>query len=339
MSSLCCSDPWIYHLTDSSYDSPENELDNSSGGSPGFCNRRRVPSKPRQGSYDSILTFSDYDQDNDPDRRHAQTILSPLGRSRGLDPDISSPDIPTMDNSSLDGRHRLRRRSEPAIAYLSKLQPRISIQADDDEEDHDGEDASGKPGSHTDFRDRDRRGEYGLTLLSGRSADLEASCSSLSSDPISPAPTRSSLDSLDSIGSFNAGSTRQGLNPPKTHLLSTSSSSLSVSSALTSVGLTDQGTCPKDTQPKEPVNWGGTLKGCRGLHPNSWLKKDRRLSLTQQDNLEKEEEDKTGVSKRLTLLHETGAVDRNTHLIYFCQFIFNHSKIGKRTALLCSCDK
>ncbi|CAK6971063.1 rho GTPase-activating protein 20-like [Scomber scombrus] len=278
------SDPWIYHLTDSSYD----ELDNSSGGSPGFCNRRRVPSKPLQGSYDSILTFSDYDQDNDPDRRHAKTMLSPLGRSRGPDPDISSPDL-TTDNSStdrlsLDGRHRPRRRSEPAIAYLSKLQPRISRTADEDD---DGEDVSGKPGSHTDFRGRDRRGggEYGLNLLRGRSADLEASCSSLSSDPISPAPTRSSLDSLDSLYRDQAGATGRGLNPPKTHV---PSSSLSVSSALTSAGLTD-------SQPKESVN-RGTLKGCRGLHPNSWLKKDRRLSLTQQDNLEKEkeEEDKTG---------------------------------------------
>ncbi|KAK1876468.1 Rho GTPase-activating protein 20 [Dissostichus eleginoides] len=44
---------------------------------------------------------------------------------------------------------------------------------------------------------------------------------------------------------------------------------------------------------KEALNWG-TLKVCRGLHPNSWLKKGRKLSLTQQDNVEKEEDDKTG---------------------------------------------
>ncbi|GLD64833.1 rho GTPase-activating protein 20-like protein [Lates japonicus] len=63
------------------------------------------------------------------------------------------------------------------------------------------------------------------------------------------------------------------------------------------------GTSPKDSPPKEPLNWG-TLKACRGLHPNSWLRKDRRLSLTQQDNLDKEEEDKTGggpTEKLLTL--------------------------------------
>lgn len=296
VSSLCSTDPWIYPLTDSSYDSPENELDNSSGGSPGFCNRRLLPSKPLQGSYDSILTFSDHD--DHLDRRHAQTILSPLGRSRGQEPDISSPDIPTITTSStldclsMDGRHRLRRRSEPAIVYMSKLQSCISRTAD---EDQDGEEELSKKAlTHTGLRGA---GDSGLNLLSPRS-DLEASCSSLSSDPISPAPTRSSLDSLDSLSSDHTLASKWGLNPPKTSTSSSpsvSSSLFSVGSALTCSGLTDQGTCPKETAPKEPLNWG-TLKGCRGLHPNSWLRKDRRLSLTQQDNLEKEEDDKTGVS-------------------------------------------
>lgn len=315
------SDSWVYPLTDSSYDSPENELDNSSGGSPGFCSRRRLPSKPLQGSLESILTFSDLDQDADPDRHHTHTNLSPLGRTRGRrqDPDLSCHDVPTVDTSStldslsLDGRHRLRRRSEPAIAYATKFRPCVSGSTDGatgEDEDSD-EELSKKPSSHTHSRGQGRRsgGESGLNLLGVSSAALEASSSSFSSTPNSPVPTRSSLDSLDSLSSNHAWATRRGPNPPKTHVPSTSSSlsvssaSFTVSSALTSSGHPDQGTGPKDSPPKEPLNWG-TLKGCRGLHPNSWLKKDRRLSLTQQDNLEKEEEDKTGggpTDKTITL--------------------------------------
>ncbi|XP_035533956.1 LOW QUALITY PROTEIN: rho GTPase-activating protein 20-like [Morone saxatilis] len=316
------SDSWIYPLTDSSYDSVENELDNSSGGSPGFCSRRQFRSKPLQGSLDSILTFSDYEQDTDPDVHRTQTDsphglkLHPLGRTRGRrqDPDLSSPsqDAATVDASStldlpsLDGRHRQRRRSEPAIAYLAKFGPCASGSTGEDEDGE--EELSQKPSSHS-----HSSGETALNLLSVRSAALEASSSSLSSTPTSPAPTGSSLNSLDSLHSLHspisdhAWATRRELNPTKTPPPSNSSSlsvpSSTVSSALTSGGLPDPGTCPKGSPPKEPLNWG-TLKGCRGLHPNSWLKKGRRLSLTQQDNLEKEEEDKTGggpTEKSLTL--------------------------------------
>ncbi|KAM7365405.1 hypothetical protein PAMP_016336 [Pampus punctatissimus] len=285
------SDSWMYPLTDSSYDSLENELDNSSGGSPGFCSSRRLPSKPLRGSLESILTFSDYDHDTDPENHHTQTNLSLLG-SPGQDAltvDTSS----TLDCMSLDGRHRQRRRSEPAIAYMNKLRPCVSGSADGlTGEDEDGEEElSMKPGSHTHSKGQTRRsgGESELTVHGVRSAALEASSSSLSSTPTSPAPTRSSLDSLDSLGSNHTWATRRRLYLPKTHVPSTSST---VNSALTSGEHPDQGNCPKDSTPKESLNWG-TLKGCRGLHPNSWLKKDRRLSLTHQDNLEKEEEDKT----------------------------------------------
>uniref|UniRef100_A0A3B4WRJ2 Rho-GAP domain-containing protein n=1 Tax=Seriola lalandi dorsalis TaxID=1841481 RepID=A0A3B4WRJ2_SERLL len=317
---------WIYPLTDSSYDSLENELDNSSGGSPGFCSRDRLRAKLLQGSLDSILTFSDYDQDTDAETRRSQTDnlhglnLHPLERTRGKrqDPDLSSPSpaSPTADTSTtldslcLDGLRRQRRRSEPAIAYMAKFRPCVLGSTDGltGEDEDGGEELSKKPSSHTlartHSRGQTRRGgsESGSKLYGGRSAALEASSSSLSSTPTSPAPTRSSLDS-DSISSDHTCATRRGLVLPKTHLASNSTSALSasftISSALTSSGSPDLGTTTKDSPPKEPLNWG-TLKGCRGLHPNSWLKKGRRLSLTQQDNLEKEEEDKTGVSKVVT---------------------------------------
>lgn len=73
------------------------------------------------------------------------------------------------------------------------------------------------------------------------------------------------------------------------------------------------GACLKGTLPKEPLSWG-TLRSSRGLHPNSWLKKARRLSLTQQDNVEREEE-RTEVRKRTTAQKKT-----YSHILYCILF-------------------
>lgn len=298
------TESWIYPLTDSSYDSLENELDNSSGGSPGLCNRRRLKPKPLQGSLDSILTFSDYDQDTAP-----ETHLNKLGRHRRQELDLSGPrrDAPIADTSStleslsLECGHMQRRRSEPAIAYVAKFQPCVSASTDGlTGEDEDGdEELSKKPSNHMVARMYPR----GQTRRCGGESGLEASSSSLSSTPVSPAPTRSSLDSLDSMTGDQTWASRRGVYPNKTHLPSDSSSGslstsvtstpLTISTALVSSEHTERGACPKNSPPKEPLNWG-TLIGCRGLHPNSWLKKDRRLSLTQQDNLDKEDDKTAG---------------------------------------------
>lgn len=237
------SDSWMYPLTDSSYDSLENELDNSSGESPGFCSRPVLPSKPLRGSLDSIITFSDCDQD--ADTRCTQAAPST---------DSSS----TLDSLCLDSLQRRRRRSEPAIACMAKLQPFVRGSAEElAGEKH----VSEKPSSPG----QTRRGDAGRCLTQ------EVSLSSLSSTPTSPPPQMcSSPDSLDSLGGDRTCRTRWGFPSNCT-------------------------SAPKDSTPKETLGWG-TLKGCRGLHPNSWLRKDRRLSLTQQDNLENDEEDKTGVS-------------------------------------------
>lgn len=326
------SDSWMYPLTDSSYDSLENELD-SSGGSPNFCSRRRLCSKPRQGSLDSILTFSDCDQDTDPDVHPAQAAslhglkLRPL-RQQAPDLSCSSQDAltvhtSTLDSLSLDGQHRQRRSSEPAIAYLAKFQPCASGSTaaltgeDDDGKKELSMQPSGHTLAHTDTRSQSRRsgGESKLNLHRGKSAGLKASSSSLSTTPTSPAPVCSSLDTISSDQTWV---TRHGLCPAKAHLSSTSgslsisvpSTPFSISTALTSGGQPDLGTSPEGSPPREPHNWG-TLKGCRGLHPNSWLKKDQRLSLTQQDDPEKQEEDTTGgpVDKLLTLVPEKGKAD------------------------------
>ncbi|XP_041835156.1 rho GTPase-activating protein 20-like [Melanotaenia boesemani] len=287
------SESWVYPLTDSSYDSLENELDNSSGGSPSLCNRRAL--RPKQGSLDSILTFSDYDQDIDPDvrstglpRRRVLEISSPRQEEPAVDM------LSTLDSLSLEGRHTLRRRSEPAIAYAAKLCPYISGSTDGlTGEDEDAEEEfSKRPSSHTHLHTHSR-GQSGLTGM--RSAALEASSSSLSSNPTSPAPTHSSLDSLDSLQSIGGEQTKTTRRATKTHLPTTSVSStpFATSSAPTPGEHLNRGICPKDNPSKEQLNWVA-LKGCMGLHPNSWLKKDRRLSLTQQESLEKEDDDKAG---------------------------------------------
>ncbi|XP_068447155.1 rho GTPase-activating protein 20-like [Clinocottus analis] len=260
------SDSWSYPLTDSSYDSLENELDDSSGGSPGFCSRRRVRPKALQDSLDSILTFSDCDQDTDPDTHQTQT-------GRRADPCGPGRDAPTVDSSSLellslDRRHRQRRRSAPAVAYVAEFGPCVA-----------SGDADGLP-------DEDEELSNTLGLSRGRPAAPVVRSPSLSSTPTSPALTHSSLDSLDSPRSDVTWGSRRRLYPTKTHLpTSPSPPPFSITSA---GGHLDPGT-QKGSPSKEALSWG-TIKGCRGLHPNSWLKKGRRLSLTQPDNLEKEAE-------------------------------------------------
>lgn len=271
------SDSWSYPLTDSSYDSLENELDHSSG-SPG-CSRQPRP-RTLQGSLDSILTFSD--QDTDPEPQQSQGLKShPLSRTGGrrLKPDLPHPSLDTqaadtssnLDSLSLGGQQRRRRSSEPAIAYVTKFGPSVSGSADLTGEDEDGEEEVCKnPSSCTQSRGETKKGRDKTTSVA-----LEVSSSSLSS-----------LDSPDFLSSDHTWARRRGLYLPRTHLPSNPSSTAAPPTGVHP----DLGTCPKGSPPKETLNWG-TMKGCQGLHPNSWLKKGRRLSLTQQDNLEKEEEE------------------------------------------------
>ncbi|XP_020489783.3 rho GTPase-activating protein 20-like [Labrus bergylta] len=266
------SDSWQYPLTDSSYDSLENDLDNSSGGSPGFYGGERFKPKALQGSLDSILTFSDYDQDAEPDTQ--QKSQAP-GRTKAIDPELSSPlqDVPAVNATSslewlsLDPRHGQRRRrcSEPAIAYMAKFQPSSDALTGEDEDDE--EEFSKSPTFQLLDPSRDQT-NWGGGL---RSAALKESPSN------SPEPTGSSSDSL----CFWA--TRQEV----TKTQQPSSAAFSTSCPLTSARLRDLGTCHKaSSSPKETQNWE-TLKSCGNLHPNSWLKKSRR----HQDSLETEEED------------------------------------------------
>lgn len=306
---ISSSESWVYPLTDSSYDSLENELDNSSGGSPGISARRLLHPKPLQGSLDSILTFSDYDQDTDPDVHDKQTRglkLRPLGRRDAPVVDTSS----TLESLSLEGQHtQQRRRSEPAIAYVNSFRPCTSGSTDGlTGDDEDGEDGLSKNYCRRTHIESHSRGQIrrGGGESAAASAVLKNSSSSLSSTPVSPAHTRSSHDSLDSVG---GGDQTTRLHPTKTHLTSTSVSpaQYTISSALSSAE-------HPDSPPKEPVN-RGAYKAHRGLHPNSWLKKDRRLSLTQQETLETAEGVKTEVSwPTFTDMTTVSTQVRNIHI-------------------------
>uniref|UniRef100_A0A2I4BEJ6 Rho GTPase-activating protein 20 n=1 Tax=Austrofundulus limnaeus TaxID=52670 RepID=A0A2I4BEJ6_AUSLI len=264
---------WVYPLTDSSYDSLENELDAISGGSPSSCSKRPLHFKALQSSLESILTFSDYDQDADPEALRTKTHGLPGIRihlaERRRRPKVRAEDTsPTLDSLSLEGAHlqqQRRRRSEPAIAYAARFCPHISGSADGL--------AAGDEGSQTLTQTHTKKGYP--------SAALGASFSSLSST--SPAPTRSSLDSLDSLGTEQSGTltTDPPCIPPPSPFAS--------GSARTPSDLSNHS---KDSPAKDPHHWGA-MKGCMGLHPNSWLKKDRRLSLTQQEGQNVDEDDKT----------------------------------------------
>ncbi|XP_074520988.1 rho GTPase-activating protein 20-like [Halichoeres trimaculatus] len=261
------SDSWSYPLTDSSYDSLENDLDNSSGGSPGFCSRGRLKPKQLQGSLDSILTFSDYDQDTEPDPQ--QRLPQPEGtRAVTQEPELSK--APTMSTTShlewlsLDPRHGQRRRrcSEPAIAYMARHQLSCDTLTGEDE---------------------DEEGVFLKTPMSDTPAPA-------GDHTIKGAPTSSS--SKDSLSSEHTWVTRRGemttQSPPNPAPAPFSVPFTTFTPSPAAVS--DRRACQKASP-----SWG-TLKDRGSLHPNSWLKKSRMLSRSQQDNLEKDE-DMTVVSK------------------------------------------
>ncbi|CAL8407063.1 unnamed protein product [Arctogadus glacialis] len=206
---------WSCHMTDSSYDSLENELDDdddgaSSGGSPALSRHRHRPvhrrhHRPPRGSLDSVLTLSD------------------------LDPGARTPALSVGDDdaaAALDAwspGHGRRRQSEPAVAYAAKLTVCAAREEEEEEEEEEEPLSVGGllPHPRSPGGGQDRRG----------SAPERA--------PPSP--------------------------PPRTP--------------------------PRSPPPLETLRDRPARLACRGLHPNSWLKEARRLSLTQQDHPETPEGD------------------------------------------------
>ncbi|XP_034031777.1 rho GTPase-activating protein 20-like isoform X2 [Thalassophryne amazonica] len=327
------SDSWQYPLADSSYDSLENALDCSSSESLSCCNRKCPKVKPLRGSLDSILTFSDDDQDPDPDQLQSQNsntrsvVLDPQVRTRSMGLFCPSQEASrmatssTLDSLNLDVEHRQRRCSEPAIMHVNMLWTCTSASTDIlSVENRDGE--KGLPtctGNHMQSWSQNRRGGSGLH--GGHLIALEASSLSFSSNPASPAQNHSSLDSLDSLIHNQTRKTKQGLHPRKEHLPPNASSSSVPSDSTSSSTGSAHGHQEMSTRGhylKETFNWG-VLKGCMGLHPNSWLKKDRRMSITQQDQLHKDKEDKLMRAPKDRLLTCGKPISEKGNQIASCQ--------------------
>lgn len=285
-------------MNDSSYDSLENEL-NDEPESP--CQEQlplRDKDKPDSRSRDSVITLSDCDPDPDPE---AELLLQlpQLARPRRFSP-AARQLRPRQANGQSQGPRRLRRSSEPALTLESAtpsstvtalvnaqrqpvrkasydaamegqgeglfLEQRLSaLQLKEVEEE-----SSKKGGAKV--QNGGRRKEKHLPPPPLR---LDASCSSLSSPATSP--TGSSLSSLDSAFSqYSTDYTTNGAIPP-------------TEPAPASPAFPGRPeTSPKGSPPQReawapPTPPSQARSNSHGLHPNTWLRKERRLSLRQSE--------------------------------------------------------
>ncbi|XP_077474005.1 rho GTPase-activating protein 20-like isoform X1 [Stigmatopora argus] len=252
------SDASSFQMNDSSYDSLENEL-NDEPESP--C-QEQLPlpekrDKPDSRSCDSVLTLSDCEADGEG--RSDDLPLPPLARPRRFSPVVRQPRTRYTNGAPSQGANRrLRRSSEPALAALTggslmlrKASYDAAMEGEEEEEDNE-------------FLEKDMNNLHLNSEGDPNSARrknkhspppplrLDASCSSLSSPATSP--TGSSLSSLDSA--FSQYSTDYG-----------------------AVSMGDAPLrSPRCSPPQKDPRPG------HSAHPNTWLKKDRRLSLKQHLN-------------------------------------------------------
>ncbi|KAL3055980.1 hypothetical protein OYC64_018646 [Pagothenia borchgrevinki] len=308
------SDVSSFQMNDSSYDSLENELNDD----PESPFQEQLPlrdkDKPDSRSRDSVITLSDCDPDPDPDTDHLLQ-LPPLARPRRFSPAVRQPRT-RQSNGASQGPRRLRRSSEPALA-LSSTPPsdtlmlhadltvrKVSYDAAMEREEEEEEVFLQQGLSGLQLKEEEEEGcekGGGAKVQNGGRRKmkhapppplrLDVSCSSLSSPATSP--TGSSLSSLDSAFSqYSTDYASNGANPlaeppPPLSPLFPGRPPLS----------------PRDSPPQReaPPLW--PTQGTRtnqtpphhhGLHPNTWLKKDRRLSLKQSDNGHSEEPEVNG---------------------------------------------
>nr|XP_043875060.1 rho GTPase-activating protein 20-like isoform X1 [Solea senegalensis] len=301
------SDASSFQMNDSSYDSLENEL-NDEPESP--CQEQlplRDKDKPDSRSRDSVITLSDCDPDPDAE---ADLLLQlpPLARPRRFSPAVRQQRT-RQANGTSQGSRRLRRSSEPALALettppsgtlvvhadnLCLPQRKASYDAAMVGERVEGEDEvfleQRLNGLQLKQEGEDGREKGGAKVQNGGwrkvkhapppPLRLDASCSSLSSPATSP--TGSSLSSLDSAFSQYStdyttnGATVSSEPPPLSPLFP-------VRPQLSPRGSPPRGgeATPLIPQPARAVT---SAPHPHGLHPNMWLKRDRRLSLKQSDN-------------------------------------------------------
>lgn len=291
-----------FQMNDSSYDSLENEL-NDDPESP-YQEQLPLRDKPDSRSRDSVITLSDCEPDPDPETETDLLLqLPPLARPRRFSPAVRQPRT-RQANGLSQGPRRLRRSSEPALA-LSTTPPSATVTAHADqhrvptrkasfdaamegegEEEEEDEVFLEQRLSRLQLKEeRDACEKGGAKVQNGGRRKvkqtpppplrLDASCSSLSSPATSP--TGSSLSSLDSAFSqYSTDYTSNGMiplaEPPGRPQLSPRGSP-------PQPHLTQSSQPPRTIQPPS-----------HGVHPNTWLKKDRRLSLRQSTNGQAEED-------------------------------------------------
>ncbi|XP_041739207.2 rho GTPase-activating protein 20-like isoform X1 [Coregonus clupeaformis] len=296
------SDVSSFQMNDSSYDSLENELNEDPESPFQESLPLRDKAKPESRSRDSVITLSDCDPD--PEAEADLLHIPPLARPRKFTPAVRQP-RPRQSFVQSQGPRRLRRSSEPAIGHIPgalivqsdkhhlasrKASYDAAMEGEEEEEEEEDEVfqglralqlkdkvvAGGERGGVGTLRQRKLKHAPPSPLR------LDASCSSLSSPATSP--TCSSLSSLDSA--FSQYSTDY----------------------VTSAGFLLAESSPRSPQCSPPkrdtMDWSEshssrTPSTHHGLHPNTWLKRDLRLSLRQPDNGHLEEE--VGKGKRVSL--------------------------------------
>lgn len=284
-----------FQMNDSSYDSLENELNDD----PESPYQEQLPlrdkDKPDSRSRDSVITLSDCDPDPDPE---AELLLQlpQLARPRRFSPAVRQTRT-RQANGQSQGPRRLRRSSEPALTLESTtpsctvtalanaerlpmrkasydaamegkgeedgvfLEQRLSgLQLKEEEEE-----SSKKGGAKV-----QNGGRRKVKHTPPPPLRLDASCSSLSSPATSP--TGSSLSSLDSA--FSQYSTDYATN---------GAIPLAEPAPLSPLFPGRPELSPKGSPPQREawIQLSQPPSNSHGLHPNTWLTKERCLSLRQ----------------------------------------------------------
>lgn len=291
--SASSTDVSSFQMNDSSYDSLENELNDD----PESPYQEELPlrdkDKPDSRSRDSVITLSDCDPDPDPES-DLLLQLPPLARPRRFNPASRQPRGRQANGSPSQAPRRLRRSSEPALALENSapvlrsaelarpaarkasydaamegqsvdevfLEERLGgLQLKEEEEEVEKGCGRDKGGAKAQSGGRRRSKNVPPPPLR-----LDASCSSLSSPATSP--TGSSLSSLDSAFSqYSTDYNSNHIEPAPPLLL---------------LPVPHAGRHQPSPRGSPPTRTGHA----HGLHPNTWLKKEkeRRLSLKQPDN-------------------------------------------------------
>lgn len=293
------SDVSSYQMTDSSYDSLENELNDDSGSV--FQTMQRSRGKPDSRSYDSVLTLSDCDldqTDTDPDitiNPHllVPSLACPVKISPAVSPSTPHLHSPCKESSFPKGVRQLRRSSEPAIWNLTSSITRYLERRENRKGSYECVTSHGKSDldvalevdlntlrleKQCDHSQRDRNVPQQLKEhLKPSPLHLDTSCKNLCSPGASP--VHSSVSSLDSASSQHSADFSKHC----PHIVS--SFKASVKSSAKFPGIVSEISpgptipSPKDYPAKEKLDWS-QLRSSHGLHPNTWLKKDHRLSLS-----------------------------------------------------------